>query len=182
MTQLPFVLALLLAAGVVVAAVYDIRYRRIPNWLSLTLVVLGLVLNLAVPGTPGIAASLIGVGVAALIYFPLYLLRAMGAGDVKLMAAVGAVVGFRNWFFVFFFSVVIGAMLGLLALLARGRLRRAFGNIAQIVRELAHFRAPYAKDEYLDVSSSAAVTMPHGAAIALGSLLYLVLSGPLFAP
>ena len=180
MTQLPFVLGLLLASGVVVAAVYDIRFRRIPNWLSLTMVALGLVLNLALQGTPGIVTSLIGLLVASLIYFPLYLLRAMGAGDVKLMAAVGAVVGVRNWFFVFVFSIVIGAVLGLLALLARGRLRRALGNILQIVRELAHFRAPFARDEYLDVSSPAAVTMPHGAAIALGSLLYLVLSGPLF--
>jgi len=182
MTPIPFGLALLLATGVVTAAVYDIRYRRIPNWLSLAMVVLGLGLNLAAPGAPGIVASLIGMAVALIIYFALYLLRAMGAGDAKLMAAVGAVVGAPNWFFVFFFSLVIGASLGLVALLARGRLRRTLGNIVQIVRELAHFRAPFASEEYLDVSSPQAVTMPHGAAIALGALLYLVLTGPLFAP
>ena len=73
---------------VAIAAVYDIRFRRIPNWLVLTGLVLGLGLNTFLFRWPGARASLLGIGLAFLIYFPLYLLRGMGAGDVKLMAAI----------------------------------------------------------------------------------------------
>lgn len=179
MIPLPFPLALLLAAATVSAGLYDIRFRRIPNWLTVATLVAGFLGNLVVPEAPGLIASLAGFGLALLIYAPLYLLRAMGAGDVKLLAAIGAVVGPRTWFVVFLFSVVIGSLLGLVLLLTKGRLRRTFANIGSILSELAHLRVPYAKEPDLDVSSPSAAAMPHGAAVALGSLLYLVLTGPL---
>src|SRR5271157_3131734 len=71
------------------AAVFDVRYRRIPNWLTVGGAVLGIAMN-AVIGPPlaGIGFALAGLGVAFGIYVLLYALRAMGAGDVKLMAAV----------------------------------------------------------------------------------------------
>ena len=73
---------------------YDVRYRRIPNWLTAIGVLLGLGLNTFLyQGWPGLRFSLMGLGLAFGIYFGLYAVRAMGAGDVKLMAAIGALVG-----------------------------------------------------------------------------------------
>src|SRR5258708_213689 len=87
----------LLLAIVLGAAVYDVRYRRIPNWLTVAGVLAGLLLNSflyqgtspAVFGFPGLFFALKGLFVAFGVYVFLYALRAMGAGDVKLMAAVG---------------------------------------------------------------------------------------------
>jgi prepilin peptidase CpaA len=79
------------------AAVFDVRYRRIPNWLTVGGVVLDLAVNTAIgPPLAGIVFSLVGLGVAFGIYVLLYALRAMGAGNLKLMAAFGALVGWER--------------------------------------------------------------------------------------
>jgi prepilin peptidase CpaA len=164
---------------VVTAAIYDLRYRRIPNWLVLVGLVLGIGLNTAMFALAGLQAAgltraLLGMGLALLIYFPLYLLRAMGAGDAKLMAAVGAIVGWGNWLAIFVLTAVIGGVMGLVVLLFAGRLRKTFWNLGWIINEIIHFRAPYHSSEELDVRSAKAMRMPHGVAIALGSIAFLV--------
>src|ERR1035438_5830467 len=91
------------------AAVFDVLYRRIPNWLTVSGVVLGLVMNTIIgPPVAGLGFSLVGLGVAFGIYVALYAVRAMGAGDVKLMAAIGALVGWERWFGIFFVTALIG--------------------------------------------------------------------------
>ena len=89
----PLAIRIFLEVLVIVAAIWDIRTRRIPNWLTLSGVVLGVALNTFLFEINGLWFSLKGLGVAFGVYFVLYLLRAMGAGDVKLMAAVGAAAG-----------------------------------------------------------------------------------------
>ena len=97
------------------AAVYDVRYRRIPNWLTVGGVLLGLALNAFLyQGWPGLRFSLPGFGLGFGVYFLLYVLRAMGAGDVKLMAAVGAVVGWQNWFGIFVITAIIGGLMAMI--------------------------------------------------------------------
>jgi prepilin peptidase CpaA len=163
-----------------VAAWYDARYRRIPNWLVLTGLVLGLGLNaflcnwsgcLGRPGT-GARSSLLGIGLAFLIYFPLYLLRGMGAGDVKLMAAIGSIVGAANWFGIFVITALLGGVVAVFLLLSRGRLRNSLWNIGFLIQRLTSFKAPYAREE-LDISSPKAIKLPHGVVIAGGSMLFL---------
>ena len=91
----PLGIRILLSALVIVAAIWDIRTRRIPNWLTLSGVILSVGLNMFLfdKTLDGIWFSLKGFGLALGVYLVLYILRAMGAGDVKLMAAVGAAVG-----------------------------------------------------------------------------------------
>jgi len=107
----PGVEAVLLAL-VLAAAVYDVRYRRIPNWLSLAGVLIGVALNAFLDqGRRGMfVASMLGLAIAFIVYFGLYALHAMGAGDVKLMAAVGAIVGWPNWFGIFIVTAIIGGI------------------------------------------------------------------------
>src|ERR1700689_4273619 len=97
LTYLPPVVQVVLVLIVVTAGIYDLRYRRIPNWLVLAGLVMGFGLNTFLFELTGLTRAALGMGLALLIYFPLYLLRAMGAGDAKLMAAVGSVVGPGNW-------------------------------------------------------------------------------------
>ncbi len=155
------------------AAIYDVRYRRIPNWLNLSGVILGLGINWFI-GRPeaGILFGLSGLGVAFGLYMVLYLVRAMGAGDVKLMAAVGALAGPSRWFGIFLITAIIGGILALIVVLLRRRTKATFWNVAFIFSELRHGRPAYLGKEELDVRSSKSVGLPHGAVIALGTLFY----------
>jgi prepilin peptidase CpaA len=158
------------------AAVFDVRYRRIPNWLTVSGFVLGVAMN-AVIGPPdgGIMLSLIGFAVAFGIYLALYALRAMGAGDVKLMAATGALVGWERWFGIFFVSALVGGLMALILAAARGRLKRTFFNVGFILSEMKSGRPAYLAKEELDVRSKKALGLPHGAVIAVSTVFYLAL-------
>ena len=120
----------------------------------------------------GVRTSLLGIILAFLIYFPLYLLRGMGAGDVKLMAAIGAIVGPANWFGIFIVSALLGGIAAAILLLARGRLANSLWNIGFLFQRLLSLKAPYAREE-LDLSSPKSVKMPHGVAIAAGTAIFL---------
>lgn len=180
LTLPPRGIELILLPLVIGAAVYDMRYRRIPNWLNVTGAVLGLAMNawLIADGRPwpGLLFSLKGLGIAFGVYFVLYALRAMGAGDVKLMAAVGALVGWEDWLGIFILTAVIGGISALALALARGRLKNTLFNVGFILSEFKSGRPAYLKHEELDVKSSKALRQPHGAVIAVATIGYLVLS------
>jgi prepilin peptidase CpaA len=166
-----------LIALALAAAVYDVPYRRIPNWLTAGGVVLGLALNTFIyQGWPGFRFSLLGLCAGFGAYFILYSMRAMGAGDVKLMAAIGAMVGWQNWFGIFLMTAIVGGLAGLALVLARGRLRKTVFNVGFIVSEMKSGRPAYLKKEELDVRSPKSMGLPHGAVIALGTLCFLGLS------
>lgn len=170
--------AVLLMLIVSTAAVFDIRSRRIPNWLTLSGIILGFALNavLAYPWPlEGLKHSGLGLVFAFAVYFVLYLIHAMGAGDVKLMAAVGAILASPfGWFKLFIVTALIGGVFALVLLLSKGRLRKTFWNVAYLLNELGHARAPYLSREELDVKSPKAVTLPHGFTIAVSCLIFVV--------
>ena len=169
----PLAIRIFLEVLVIVAALWDIRTRRIPNWLTLSGVVLGVALNTFLFEINGLWFSLKGLGVAFGVYFVLYLLRAMGAGDVKLMAAVGAAAGAGNWLGILVLTSVAGAVAGLLLVAFKGRFRKTLGNLGIIITSLGRGRAPYKDTPELDVSSDKALRLPHGALIAIGTLGFL---------
>jgi len=168
----------ILIALVLGAAVFDARYRRIPNWLSVGGVLVGLALNAFLDqGRPGMfVSSALGLVIAFAVYFVLYVLHAMGAGDVKLMAAVGAIVGWPNWFGIFIVTAIIGGIMALILVTARGRVKKTFWNVAFILSEMKGGRPAYMGREELDVKSPKSVGLPHGAVIAVGTFFFLALS------
>jgi prepilin peptidase CpaA len=172
---LPPFLRFVLAAIVIVAAYFDIRWRRIPNWLTLPSFLLAFALSAFLADFPmrGVRHAALGLLAAMIVYLPLYLLRGMGAGDVKLMAAIGALVGWRDWLAIFILSSIVGGILAIALMIGKGRVRRTFANTGHIVWEMVHLRAPHLKSAEFDVSNPRAFTLPHGAVIALGSLLFL---------
>jgi prepilin peptidase CpaA len=185
---IPRGIVVILLALVIGAAVYDVRYRRIPNWLTVTGVLAGLALNVFIhqgwPGLdftvrgvaevwPGLRFSLAGLLTGFGVYFCLYFLRAMGAGDVKLMAAVGALVGMKDWFGIFFMTAIIGGVMALILVTLRGRVRKTFWNVGFILSEMTHARPAYVGKEELDVKNPKSLGLPHGAVIAVGTLFFL---------
>jgi prepilin peptidase CpaA len=174
MTVLSDILQIAVATLTVIAALTDIRSRTIPNWLVVAGLIAGFTLNTYLQGWPGLLLAAGGFGLSLLIYLPMYLLRAMGGGDVKLMAAVGSIMGAHNWFLVFIFTSFIGGVIAIIFLLFRGILGNALRNVGYILNEMLHLRAPHTSRTDLDIASEKAVTMPHGVAIALGTSLFLV--------
>ena len=162
----------MLVLVVVVAAVFDLRWRRVPNWLTASGALLGIVLNTVFGAW---WSSLEGLGLALLIYVPLYLLRGMGGGDVKLMAAVGAIAGPGNWLRIFFFTLIFGAAAAIILMVVKRRVRRTFRNIGLILMSLGSGHAPYAKHPELDVRDEKALRLPHAVTIACGAVAFLVL-------
>jgi prepilin peptidase CpaA len=169
----------LLLALVLAAAVYDVRYRRIPNWLTVGGVVLGIALNTFLYQWPGTLYALKGLGLAFGLYVTLYALRAMGAGDVKLMAAVGSMVGWENWFGIFLVTAVIGGIMSLILITARGRVKKTLFNVSFILSEMMSGRPAYLANEELDVKSKKSLGLAHGAVIAVGTVFFLAMGARL---
>ena len=127
----PLTIGLLLSL-LVVAAWHDIRSRRIPNVLVFPGAVAGVLSNTLLPqemGGLGVFDSLAGLGVGLILLLPLYLLRAMGAGDVKLMGMTGAFLGANGVAGAFMHVLLAG---GLLALAMAWRQ----GNVRVLLRKL----------------------------------------------
>ena len=162
---------------IVAAAVFDVRYRRIPNWLTVSGAVLGVALNTLI-GKPeaGTMFALEGLALGFGVYFILYALHAMGAGDVKLMAAIGALTGPANWFGIFVVSAIVGGVMALLLTILRKRVKSTFWNMGFIVGEMTRGRAAYIEKPELDVKNPKSIGLPHGAVIAIGTIFFIALS------
>jgi prepilin peptidase CpaA len=169
---LDLVLLLLVAA----AAINDLATRRIPNRLLLLAWLVVLPLHTLGPA-PGHALldCLAGATVGLLVFLPLYLLRGMAAGDVKLMATVGAIVGPAAAFDIAILSWCAGGLMALAIILAGGHARAAFGNVAQLLRPhlMRAFGMPAAAEP---LERPSVGSMPYGLAVAIGTL-YAVWSG-----
>jgi prepilin peptidase CpaA len=162
---------------VLCAALFDARYRRIPNWLTASGVLIGVALNSFLsPGPAGFWFAVKGLLLGFGVYLGLHLLRAMGAGDVKLMAAVGSITGASDWFGIFLITAVVGGFLSIVVSIAKRRLGKTLFNVGFILSEMRSLRPAYLKNEELDVKSDKALRLPHGVVIAVGTLVFLALS------
>ena len=127
-------------AMLVCAAVIDLRARRIPNWLNLTLILSGLVASWVGASmlTPWEAFSGLLVGLA--LPFLLFAIRAIGGADVKLLAGVGAWMGIKPLLLIILAEAVIGMIIVLVQCLVQGRLPTLFRNSAVLVLNFAHLK------------------------------------------
>jgi len=176
LTYLPPLVQALLALVVIVAAVFDYSVRRVPNWLTLSGVLAGIGLNSFLFETAGLWISLKGLGLALLIYVPLYLLRAVSGGDVKLMAAVGAIAGPANWLGIMLITSIFGGIAAIVLVAFKHRVPRTIENIWGILTSLAHGKTPFESNPQLDVRSEQAVRLPHAVVIAFGTIAFLLVS------
>jgi len=155
-----------LALGLGAAVFTDVRTRRIPNWL--TGAIAGAAFGLALGGGPVTPVrALLGLLVGLVLMLPGHVIGATGAGDVKLMAAVGAVVGPDVIFRAFLYSAVAGGVLAVVVALRRGRLGTTLKATTNLVTQPADAkRAIEASDR--------ANRFAYGPAIAVGTFLSLV--------
>lgn len=161
---------------VAVAAAVDIKTRKIPNWLTVTMAASGMVGSLLVFGWPGLAFSAKGWAAGMLVFFVPFLLRAMGGGDVKLMGAIGALKGVGFVLETALFGAIWGGLMALLALIVKKRTGylKSFGAGLK----LFFLTRGHAGKELLlsgDNNKREGVYLPYGVAIFLGVITsYLV--------
>ncbi|HET9408677.1 MAG TPA: A24 family peptidase [Candidatus Sulfotelmatobacter sp.] len=160
-------------AGVIalalIAAWTDWRSRRIPNWLTVSGFVLGLVLNTANAGVLGLKASLFGAGLGLLLLLPFVLLRSLGAGDWKLAGAVGAFVGPGLLLNLLVWSVFVVGAMALVLVIYKARVRETLRNMKRLLFSLATFRQP---GEEVSLDNPHALKVPYGVALALTVVLW----------
>ncbi len=153
-----------LAAGVVTATVVDIRSRRIPNVLTGSMAAVGVALAAAGLSGISIGASLAGMVAGLLLMLPGYALGATGAGDVKLMAAVGAVIGIHVIVNAFLFTALAGGVLAIAVAVRRRRLRATLSGTSRLIASPAGARQEIQ-------GAPKASRFAYGPAIALGSVI-----------
>ena len=123
---LNYVIALTLGS---VACITDIRSRRIPNLLTFGGAAAGLLFHTVYPGGAGVLSAAEGWIVGAAVFFVPFALGGLGAGDVKLLAALGAWLGPMEILHAAMYTALAGGVLALFVALARGYLRKAVSNI-----------------------------------------------------
>jgi len=164
-----------LALLVLAAAATDIRSRTVPNGLTVTGVVCGVLLNSSLNGWGGLKGSLLGLLVGLSLFLPLFLLRGMGGGDVKLMAAIGSMAGVTDTIVIFMLTAIFGGVLAIALLLWKGGLGRALRNMGVILGELMRLRVPHEAHPELTIDHERSVKLPYAVAIALGTVTFLAL-------
>ena len=165
-----------LMAALVIAAIVDTRTGRIPNWLVFGGALYAVAYNSFFPVYPrdiGILFALGGLGVGLAAFLPLYALRVMGAGDVKLMAMVGAFIGTGATISAVLATLVAGGVLAVCLAVSLGRLARMVRNLSLMFRgTVLTLSTGVGGVAVLDEASAG--KMPYGVAIAAGTIGYLV--------
>ena len=170
-SSLGILAAIFLIPLALVISYYDICYRRIPNSFVLATLMVGLLINLTFNGFNGALASLGGCALGFFLMFVLHIFGAMGAGDVKLFAAIGSVMGAHLVLPMFFVVILTGGILGVVSMLRARQMKLTLMRVFQIVLGLlpGHTVPRFA------VPTDRRYTIPYGVAITFGSLLSLVI-------
>ncbi len=153
-------------AFVVTAAISDVAWRKIPRKLMVFGFVCGIVYHLARGGlASALAAAFLGFAGSML----LFQLGAIGGGDVKLITALGAMLGVREWASAMYVAVLAAALIGVVQILRHGALRQTAGNLKAIVCGIGH--QGLQAHPYLNVRNSALLRSPFGLAAAIGTVI-----------
>jgi prepilin peptidase CpaA len=173
-----------LAVVLLAAVVFDLRWRRIPNKLVLAGMVLAMSLHVLASsqGTRSLAgesvwSALAGLAVGLALMLPLYMMRAMGAGDVKLMAMVGAFVGAPTVITAAVYTLLAGGLLSLVFMFGRGVAAQTFGNLRYLLTDWMVRVGSSQGAEFAPLVKTAA-RLPYAVAIASGTAASLL--WPLF--
>jgi prepilin peptidase CpaA len=169
----------LVSATLVVAAVIDGWKLRVPNWLTFPMILAGWAYGMWMGGWAGLGHSVLGTLAGLGLLLPLYAIGGMGAGDVKLLAGVGAWVGATVTFYAFCWSTVIGGALALVMVLWRRAWAKHRDNFMMIVHEVLTVGNPGELAARAAARKSSMLLLPYGIPIAIGTIAYFVWTGML---
>ena len=164
----PIVLGLAVALALA-AGWTDWRSRRIPNWLTVPGLLVGLAVNVLTGGWPGLKISLLGAGLGLLMLLPFVFLRSLGAGDWKLAGALGAFVGWEILLNLLMGSILVAGVMALALVIYKRRFKQTMRNIGRLLGSVFMFRMPGAE---VSLDNPQSLKVPYGVALALTTLLF----------
>jgi len=156
-------------AAVLIAVVWDVRYRRIPNWLVFPLLVGGIGISTAVQGWHGLGQSALGILLAAVAVGAFYCLGGMGMGDVKLCAAIGAWIGPAQLGLALVMTGFAGGVMALGWAICGGFLRESLDGAGDLI--IGMRKRGVRPHSTLVLSNASTRKMPYAPAIAVGTIL-----------
>ena len=151
------------------AALLDWRSRRIPNWLTVPGLLSGIAVNTVLNGWHGVLFSLEGAALALALLLPLVLLRALGAGDWKLMGAVGAFLGPILFLYVLVGSIFASGIMAVVQMYRVGRVMETLRNLWTLVKGFAAFGIK--KNPQISLDNPRLLKLPFGVAVAAATIV-----------
>lgn len=152
------------------AVTNDVRFRRIPNWLTFPAMSAALTYHLCTSGISGFGTSITGLIIGGSIFFVFYIMGGMGAGDIKLMAAIGALFGPKDILYIALFTAIAGGIYAVALLLAT-RKKQAIMQCAVIARNFLSTGFLAFKD---GGAQEKRASLRYGIAIAAGTIAVLI--------
>lgn len=164
--MLQWIPAMLIAMA---AGLLDWRYRRIPNWLTVSGFALGLAVNTTLYRWPGLKAALLGALLGLGLLLPFVLIRSLGAGDWKLAGALGACLGPGQLLNVLMATILLAGVMALVLVIWQGRLKRTLRNIAHLLGSIFHLQMP---GQEVSLDDPHSTKIPFGVAMAAAVFFY----------
>lgn len=169
----------LVTITLVVAAIIDGYKLKVPNWITFPLIIGGWAFSTAMFGWSGLGWSLLGTAVGLGLLLPAYAIGGMGAGDVKLLAGVGAWVWTEVTFYSFCLSAVIGGVIAVGMVLYQKAWKKHHNQFWMICNEVMSIRDPEQLATIAAERKSSMLLLPYGIPIALGTIAYFACTGML---
>ncbi len=164
------------AGGVAVgAAWFDWRSRRIPNWITVPGLFVGIAINTFAWGWPGTRSALAGAGLALALLLPLVLLRGLGAGDWKLMGALGAFLGPSKLVLVLLGAIFVAGVMAIGVMVRRRRVRETLRNCWTLILIAMTFgyRGVRGSDERISLDNPKLTAVPFGVSAAVSMVIFV---------
>lgn len=171
--MLPLQLAVLVLL-LLVATTIDVRERRIPNWLVASGMCAALAFHIVAPQGEGLGFALSGLGVGMATLLPMYALRVMGAGDVKLMGMIGAFLGVHGVIGAVLASMAAGGILAIAITAGKRMLPQMLANLGDMMRQI-HIKKMLGPGSAAMAPVPSVGKMPYAVAITAGTLAQLTL-------
>lgn len=169
----------LVSVTLILAAVIDGFERRVPNWIAFPMIVSGWIYSVSMFGWEGLLWSIGGTAAGLLLLLPAYAIGGMGAGDVKLLAGVGAWVHCTHVLYAFCLSAIIGAVIAVGMVLLQKAWKKHMAQFWMILSEITTIRNPSELSSIAAERKSSMLLLPYGIPIALGSIVYFIWQGML---
>jgi prepilin peptidase CpaA len=169
----------LVSAVLVAAAIIDGWKLKVPNWITFPFVLCGWIYSTACFGWEGLLWSLLGTCVGLVLLLPAYAIGGMGAGDVKLLAGVGAWIWGTATFYAFCISAIFGGIIALIMVFSSRTWKGHSNQFWAIIQEIWILRNPNQLSSIAADRKSSMMLLPYGIPIAIGTITYFIWTGML---